>query len=355
MNQYPPRFFLSAQTPLGFVSRLSLLADPDRFPRVWLLKGGTRAKRSALIVRLAETAEESGQQVCRVLDPLAPMLLEAAFWDGFSVIDAAGPHPIEPRYPGAVERVVWLGECWDEQELAALRRDLIAADREHTRLLEQARRYLGAADTLWGDRFRMANEATDRAKIERQADRIAAQEFSRPHGDVREGVCLLSTTDHACGPAADAMESLGRVVLLEDEIGPSASHLLAALRRRGGERAQRMLCGYSPFSPYERLEQLIFPDLSLGFFTVNERLPAVKNPQRVINARRFTDREILAACKSRIAFHRKAARQMTLLAKETLALAREEADRIEQLYARAFCPERFELFCARLCAELPEG
>ena len=122
MNQYPPRFFLSAQTPLGFVSRLSLLADPDRFPRVWLLKGGTRAKRSALIVRLAETAEESGQQVCRVLDPLAPMLLEAAFWDGFSVIDAAGPHPIEPRYPGAVERVVWLGECWDEQELAALRR-----------------------------------------------------------------------------------------------------------------------------------------------------------------------------------------------------------------------------------------
>ena len=56
MNQYPPRFFLSAQTPLGFVSRLSLLADPDRFPRVWLLKGGTRAKRSALIVRLAETA-----------------------------------------------------------------------------------------------------------------------------------------------------------------------------------------------------------------------------------------------------------------------------------------------------------
>ena len=92
MNQYPPRFFLSAQTPLGFVSRLSLLADPDRFPRVWLLKGGTRAKRSALIVRLAETAEDSGQQVCRVLDPLAPMLLEAAFWDGFSVIDAAGPH-----------------------------------------------------------------------------------------------------------------------------------------------------------------------------------------------------------------------------------------------------------------------
>ena len=173
--------------------------------------------------------------------------------------------------------------------------------------------------------------------------------------DAQEAVCLLSTTDHACGPAADAMESLGRVVLLEDEIGPSASHLLAALRRRGGERAQRMLCGYSPFSPYERLEQLIFPDLSLGFFTVNERLPAVKNPQRVINARRFTDREILAACKSRIAFHRKAAKQMTLLAKETLALAREEADRIEQLYARAFCPERFELFCARLCAELPEG
>ena len=167
MNQYPPRFFLSAQTPLGFVSRLSLLADPDRFPRVWLLKGGTRAKRSALIVRLAETAEESGKQVCRVLDPLAPMLLEAAFWDGFSVIDAAGPHPIEPRYPGAVERVVWLGDCWDEQELAALRRDLIAADKENTRLLEQARRYLGAADTLWGDRFRMANEATDRAKIER--------------------------------------------------------------------------------------------------------------------------------------------------------------------------------------------
>ncbi len=352
MNQYPPRFFLGAQTPLGFVSRLSVLTDPSRFSRVWLLKGGTRAKRSALIAHLADTAEDGGEGVHRVLDPITPALLDAAFWGHTAVLDAAEPHPVEPRYPGAVERVIWLGGCWEEPALGAMRADLIGQIDENARLLEQARRYLGAADALWGDRFRMANEATDREKIERQADRIAAQEFSRARGTAGEGVCLLSTTDDACGPAVDAMQALDRVVLLEDEIGPSATALLCALRRRAADRGQQVLCGFSPFAPYERLEQLIFPALSLGFFTVNDRLGAPPSPQRVINARRFTDRDVLAACKNRLAFHRKAARQMSLLSKQTLALARESAQRIERLYAEAFYPERFETLCDRLAGEL---
>lgn len=352
MNQYPPRFFLSAQTPLGFVSRLSLLTDPSRFSRVWLLKGGTRAKRSALIAALAESAEDSGETVCRVLDPLTPALLEAAFWDHTAILDAAPPHAIEARYPGVVERVIWIGDCWEERSLAAMREELIAQTDENARLCEQARRYLGASEALWSDRFRMAVETTDLGKIERQADRIAAQEFTRPKEEAQEDICLLSTTDDATGPMTEWMQSLDRVVLLEDEFGPSATALLSALRRRAA--GQTMICGFSPFAPYERLEQLIFPSLSLGFFTVNERLPAIDTPQRVINARRFTDRDMLSACKNRLAFHRKAARQMTALSKETLSLARLGAERLERLYAEAFLPERFDSLCDRLISELED-
>lgn len=352
MNQYPPRFFLSSLTPLGFVSRLPLLTDPMQFSEVWLIKGGTRAKRSALIARIADAAEENGRRVSRVLDPLIPSLLEAALWDGVSVVDSAGPRPIEPQYPGVVERVVWIGDCWEEETLAAMRDELIAVPQRRDRLLEQARRYFAACAALREDRFRMAGEAIDFDKIERQADRIAAQQLARRRIQPEETVCLLSTGDGSCGPVADAMASLEQVVLLEDETGPSAAHLLAALRRRGIRQSQRMLCGYSPLAPYERLEQLIFPDLSLGFFTVNERLPAAENPGRVINARRFTDRALLSPCKSRMAFHRKAEKQMTLLGRQTLSAAREECARLEQLYAEAFYPETFERICSRLIREI---
>lgn len=339
------RFYLSANTPLGFVSRLNLLCDYKRFSRIFLLKGGTKKRRAALIGNLAKAAQESGKNVHVAVSADSINTPEAAYWDKRAIIDSAPPLTIEPHYPGAVEEVIWLGSCYDSEKLSANREKIIALTGQEESLREQARRYLCAADALWNDNYRIALEATDVDKIARQADRIAEKELHG--GEAFEEACILSN-GYGLLPELATAPPFKSVVLIEDEYGPSSALLLKALHKHAKEKKCHVICGYSPMAPFERLEQLIFPELSLAFLTVNERLEVTCEPQRIINARRFTDKKVISAYKNRISFNRKAARQMLLQSQELLQSAQQVQLELEACYDLAFKEDEFQNLCKEL-------
>ena len=339
------RFYLSANTPLGFVSRLNMLCDCKRFSRILLLKGGTRKCRTALINCAATAAKDSGRDVRFVASVDSPDIPEAIYWDEKVIIDSAPPLSIEPRYPGAVEDVIWLGGCFDPEKLAEQRDKIIALTGQEDRLREQARRYLCAADALQNDNYRIALEATDIEKIERQADRIAEKDL---HGTAAyEETCIFSDGYHLL-PELSNTNLFKTVVLLEDDLGPSAALLLKALYKRAKAKKCYVICGYSPMAPYERLEQLLFPELSLAFLTVNERLNVTCEPQRIINARRFTDKKVLSTYKNRLSFNRKAARQMLSQSQVLLNNAQEVQHSLEACYDLAFNQTHFDSLCKKV-------
>lgn len=339
------RFYLSANTPLGFVSRLNLLCDADRFSRILLLKGGTRKKRAELISLAAKTAGAAGHCVHLAASVDSPNVPEAAYWGDVAIIDSALPHAIEPHYPGAVEEIIWLGSCFDAEKLQQNKTDIIALTEKEERLREQSRRYLSAADALQNDNYRIALEATDLEKIERQADRIAAKAFK---GNKAVEEIRIFSDGYRLLPELSSMDFIRTVVLIEDEYGPSSGLLLKALHKRALNRNCHIVCGYSPLAPFERLEQLIFPELSLAFLTSNERLAVGCEPQRIINARRFTDKKLLSAYKNRIAFNRKAARQMFSQAHSLLQSAQKVHAELERLYDDALYQARFDELCQQI-------
>lgn len=342
IKEHLTRFYLSANTPLGFVSRLNLLCDPNRFSHILLLKGGTRKRRAELINFAAETARAAKKDVHLVASVNSLNEPEAVYWKQFAIIDSAHPFAIEPRYPGLVEDVVWLGHCFDSKKLLARRDKIITLTEKEEQIREQSRRYLCAADALWNDNYRIALEATDVDKIESQADRIAANELKG--SETYEEVCILSNGYRPL-PELSAMDSIKTIVLIEDDYGPSSSLLLKALHKRAKDKKCHIICGYSPMAPFERLEQLIFPELSLAFLTTNERLTVECEPQRIINARRFTNKKILSSYKNRIAFNRKAARQMLSQYKLLQKNAQEVHEELENCYDLAFNEESFNQLC----------
>lgn len=343
------RFYLSANTPLGFVSRLNLLCDADRFSRILLLKGGTRKRRAELISHAAKVAGAAGHCVHLAASVDSVSLPEAAYWADTAILDSAQPHAIEPKYPGAAEVLLCLDDCFDAEKLRQKRADIIALTDKEERLREQSRRYLCAADALCNDNYRIALEATDLEKIERQADRIAAKVFK---GDKAVEEIRIFSDGYRLLPELSSMEAIKIIVLLEDEYGPSSSLLLKALHKRALNSNCHVICGYSPLAPFERLEQLILPELSLAFLTTNERLMVECEPQRIINARRFTDKKMLAAYKNRIAFNRKAARQMFQQSYSLLQSAQKAHAGLELLYDEALDQARFNRLCERVTAIL---
>lgn len=347
IKKHLPRFYLSANTPLGFVSRLNLLCDPARFSRILLLKGGTRKKRAELLSFAAEAAKLAQHDVYFVESVDALNAPEAVYWGETVIIDSAQPLVIEPRYPGAVEDVIWLGDCFDSKKLRESKDKIIALTEQEERMREQSQRYLCAADALWSDNYRIALEATDIGKIERQADRIAEKELRG--NEAIEEVCIFSD-GYKPLPDLSKMDFVKTVVLLEDEYGPSSSLLLNALHKRAKANNCHVVCGYSPMAPFERLEQLIFPELSLAFLTTNERLTVECEPQRIINARRFTDKKMLASYKNRIAFNRKAARQMLLQSRVLIQNAQAVHQELENRYDEAFDQGSFDRLCEQVGA-----
>lgn len=341
------RFYLSANTPLGFVSRLNTLCDVDRFSRILLLKGGTRKKRAELINFAAKAADAAGYIVHLAVSADSASAPEAAYWGDTALIDSAQPHAIEPRYPGAVEEILCLGDCFDTEKLRQNKASVIALTNKEDRLREQSRRYLCAADALCNDNYRIALEATDLEKIERQADRIAAKAFN---GNKAIEEIRIFSDGYRILPELSSMESFKNVVLLEDEYGPSSGLLLKALHKRALSCNCHVICGYSPMAPFERLEQLILPEMSLAFLTVNERLTVTCEPQRIINARRFTNKNILATHKNRIAFNRKAARQMFQQSHSLLQNAQKVHAELELIYDNALNQSRFNQLCERAAA-----
>lgn len=348
-NSAVSRFYLSAYTPLGFVSRLGLLCDPSRFKQILLLKGGTGKERSRLIEAVAEKAEQKGYQVKRVASAVNKGGCEAAFWEDRAIIDSAVPYSIEPRFPSAFEEILWLGSCWKSAQIVLARKEIAELAAKETELTEQALRFLNAADALYADNSRMVKSAVDTQKTERQAQRIAQKLFEGK--GFFEQPCIFSTCFEAL-PEIKACSFAENVVSLQDENGICAELLLKSLYTYAKEKGCSIISGYSPFAPYERLEQLILPELSLAFITENERLCPNRSPDRVINARRFVNKQKLSEYKNRLSFNKKAAQQMLLSSKSLFADAFAVRERINSYYDEAFDEAIFEQACITAAQKL---
>lgn len=333
------KFFLGTNSPIGFVSRFDEITNAETLDSVFALKGGPGSGKSTLMKKVAEAALPYSDEIEYIHCASDLESLDAVIVPGLrcAVADATPPHPIEPKYPGAFEQIVALGDCWDTKKLATDRDKIIALSDGISQLHRQAGRYLAAASALMSDNARTAAQFTDMKKVQKTAARIAGHTFKSRHREGTERIRFLSTvTDKGYYTFHETAKTLAdSITLLEDDYGVSAPALLDHLRRAALEAGYDIVTCYSPLAPLERIEHLFIPALSLGFMTKNRFVLPEVIPDRVINARRFTDAEGLSAYKKRMAFNRRAAAQMLTHAEAAVAEAKARHDLLEAYYAAA--------------------
>ncbi len=246
-------------------------------------------------------------------------------------------HVVEPQYPGAVETLVNLCDCWNSKTLYEKRKEIIEISGSVSKCHEHCCRFLAACGSLTNDTYRIAEQCTDHGKISRYATRFASREFRPKNGPGKELVRFLSavTNQGVLTFTQTAQDLCSRIYLIEDEYGASSKLLLHALRQAALESGYNVISCFCPLSPFDKLEHLLIPELSLGFMTSNPFHPLDIEPYRVIHARRFTDMELLSQRKKRLAFNRKAANQMLEQAIRLLMEAKEKHDKLECCYIAA--------------------
>ena len=329
------RFYLGANSPTGFYSLYDQLMDPLEAEDILILKGGAGCGKSTLMKRVAAQAEERGLQVEYIPCSGDPDSLDAIILPErhAAIVDGTAPHVVEPTCPGAVERYVNLGDCYDRKGLRELREELRNAMKGYKGCYARAYRCLDAAAEIASDMRSLVVTPAVEAKIAKRAKGILSREVRRGGGEpgrVRQRF-LSAVTHKGLLVEFDTVERLcRRVYELSDTYGLShlmLTHILSGAAAAGHD----VIACPSPMAP-DRLEHLIIPSLSLAFLSSVPSAPCPGKPYRRIRVGAMVDSGLVRRSRARRRFSRKVSAALVEEAVDCLHQAKQMHDELEALY-----------------------
>ncbi len=352
MEKYKADFFLGSISANGFAGYYKQAVKNADCGTPILIKGGPGCGKSTILKRLAAHIENNGAYAEHIHCAGDADSLDGVITSGgmFCAVDATEPHVIEPQYPQAVENVISLYDALDSDKLYENRADIIRLfEREHG-WQERAKRYVTAAANIMQDTSRVALCFTDLTKAKDFADVLSKKYIPPVSADASESIRLLSAvTPQGLVFFSNTIKALAEnVVVLEDEFGLAAKTILSVLRQDALNKGHKIITCYCPLSPFDKIEHLFIPALSLAFVTSNSFLEINNSASRIIHCTRFCSKEGISSRRKRIRFNKKASWELLQQGSEMLAEAQRAHKQLEAYYTSAMSFEKADEAYARL-------
>ena len=352
------QYFLGANAPGGFFSLYDQLLPPEQAQVIYILKGGPGCGKSTLMRRIGGWAGEAGLETECILCSGDPDSLDAVILPGLgaAIVDGTAPHVVEPKYPGAVERYVNMGDCYDGEALRPLKGEIMDCMRGYKGCYQRAYRCLDAAAEIMEDqRSALCTELLSQ-KLAKRAAGILSREpprraSARP-GQVKQRflgavthqgtVCLYGTAQAQCD----------KIYILSDSCG-LAHELLLPLLTGAVERGFDVVACPDPMAP-DRLAHLLIPQLELAFLTALPGCSFPEKPYRCIRLEAAADEELLRRNRPRLRFAKKVSAALVEEAVSSLSQAKAMHDDLEGIYNPHVNFALVEEFAQKLWRELQD-
>lgn len=273
-------FFLGATTCRGFVS---LFDEFYAAKRLYVIKGGPGTGKSTLMRKCAQALSERGDDIEYIrcssdlgsLDGFFDRTADIAFCDG------TPPHTVEPRYPGAYERIVNISECWENGMLREKAGEIRSLTDEIARRHASAAAYMRAAGAILKDIKDKAERFVDEAAVNALCDNVARDwgEGGTGKGS-RRLLSALSVGGYIC-LCETVAESCKSVLAIEDDTLALSGAILEKLAYRAQKAgAERVLCQRGILMDGVP-EHLILPGIKTAIVTTSALLPDAYGGARV--------------------------------------------------------------------------
>ncbi|MBQ7161465.1 MAG: hypothetical protein IJR90_07140 [Clostridia bacterium] len=277
------RYFAAANSGRGFVSYFEGIFE--KIDRLYIIKGGSGTGKSRMMADVAAAAEERSYRVERYYCSADASSLDGVLIPELSVgvIDGTAPHTRDPRYPGAVDEILNVGQFWDTDKLRSKAGEIRRTIDAKSEAFGKAFSALSAAYETGRLIDRIRSETLLREKLERAAERIS-RGWSRG-GGASESVRMLDALTMR-GPASfNTFAEQADVLYLVAGKRGAASEFLRAVSLAAKEKGHPVL----------RAPDLLDPSKTAELFLPEERAAFVRDcgerlPDRVINTDRFIDR-----------------------------------------------------------------
>ncbi|MBQ8403227.1 MAG: hypothetical protein IJX55_02235 [Clostridia bacterium] len=337
------KYFAAANTEAGFRSLFAEVFSPGELSRIYIIKGGPGTGKSTFMYGIASLAEERGLATeyyyCSAdTGSLDGVKIPAL---GVAVLDGTSPHTSDPRYPGACETIVNLGQNFDVEKLREHRAQIEALTDECSACYKRSARFLRAAGEVERLRLDLAGKTFDFAKARKAARRLLSR--AKPGGgEYRERyISALGTRGRA--HIQNSAEKGEKIVQICGKYGAEKLFL-------------RVLCEQAQAFGYTLLRH---PDVLLHDYTeglyikeLKTRYIITEESEEQINAMRFVNAGVLAANRAKLRFAEKCYTSVLDGALAELSEMGKKHDELEKFYVSAMDFEKSDAMRAQVEKEI---
>ncbi len=353
--------FPGANSCYGFFSFYDQIVPPQVKTKV-ILKGGPGTGKSTFMKSIAD--DLGSQQIeaeCHWCSSDNNSLDAVVGGHGqVCILDGTSPHVVDPRYPGAVDRIINLGEYWDASLLKKNRADIekltdligLSFQRAYNRLAESK-----LAFREWKSYLQ---EARDEQAVKRNILALA-EEFLQDHraagGRLRHLFAGAITPAGIASQAESLLESDLTVLGVKGSPGGGGKELMRYILTRielGGVFAEVFHC---PFDP-EEIDMIIIPDNKTALVDFSsavidyETAWPTRRFKRFLDFDQFLDQSVLDSRAKAIFSSRERFAAGIRAAVAHIKTAKEWHDELESFYVPAMDFERIEEVRQELLTEL---
>lgn len=275
MKNYNRHMFPGGNTSKGFHSFFGYILPQEDARRIICLKGGPGTGKSSLMKNIAAHFYEEGYTVEQHHCSSDYHSLDAVVIKGLNaaVLDGTAPHVTDPVAPGAVDEIINLGICWNEEGLKENRKEIIQINNTLSKNYKMIYRYLGAAKLIHEDWSSINAEALDNNKL------LAFKEELKENilGTIPVSILGRDRNLFATGITPQGIitfienltEDYKNIYVLNGSPGSGKSEVLKYLIQECLKRGMFVEVYHDPFIP-ERIEHILIPELSTAVITSNE-------------------------------------------------------------------------------------
>ena len=377
------RYFAASNSAEGFKNYYSEVFARADF--VYIIKGGPGTGKSSLMKKIAAVAEARGDECEYYFCSSDPSSLDGVLIfskkGAIGMLDGTSPHVSEPKFPGAREQIVNLGECWDVALLQKQKNEIIALSERKGAEYKNAYTYLRSVGNLRAVSEGFLSEAVDFHKLRALAGRLIRD---LPRGALNSTPAILDSVSMNGRVRLDSFEKNAKKLYIISDFHGLGKVFLTELFLLLNNRGVSARVSFDPISP-ARVDGIFLERESVAFVTMREaqeKFEAIKSSWEsrgaagggakggadgakggadgslgerevvFINSKRFIDSERLRDVRSELRYTDRLAESSLDGALHALAGAKIYHFLLEDIYGKAMDWSKFEKMCAELCEKI---
>lgn len=340
------KYFAASNSAEGFKNYY-----PEVFARadfIYIIKGGPGTGKSSLMKKYALRAEAKGHICEYYYCSSDPESLDGVLINGdgatVGILDGTAPHVSEPRFPGAREEIINLGQFWNSALLQKQKKEIIALSERKSAEYKAAYTFLRSVGNLRAVNDGLIEEALDRDKMTAAVIRLLKD---LPVGKMQYLPAIVDSVSMNGRINFDTFARNAEKVFIVNEFYGVGEIFLDEIFKELKDKGVSARVSFDPISP-EHVDGILLEDEKIAFVTERNAPPEYKETSREdtethstgkeiirINTKRFVNLEILRDVRSELRYTARLAQSSLDGALHSLSKAKIYHFLLEDIYGKA--------------------